>query len=71
MQQKLIQIRAEILGSYEKRINDLRQRLTRAKGLAPEAKGEIQKRIKLKKSASSAWKTAIKRLTTCERKPRN
>jgi dsDNA-specific endonuclease/ATPase MutS2 len=47
MKQELIRIRAELLSNYEKRIDDLHQLLSRAKELAPEAKVEIQKRIKL------------------------
>jgi hypothetical protein len=47
MKQELIRIRAELLSNYEKRINDLHLLLNRAKELAPEAKVEIQMRIKL------------------------
>jgi hypothetical protein len=47
MESQSVQMRAKLLGNYEKSIKYLSQRLSRAKGLAPEAKKEIQSRIKL------------------------
>jgi dsDNA-specific endonuclease/ATPase MutS2 len=49
VERQSVQIRAKLLGDYEKRINHLSQHLGRAKGLAPEAKKEIESRIKLLK----------------------
>ena len=47
MDRQLAQMRAKLLGNYDKSINYLSQRLSRTKGLAPEAKKEIESRIKL------------------------
>ncbi len=49
MERQSVQMRAKLLGNYEKSINYLSQHLSRTKGLAPEAKKEIQSRIKLLK----------------------
>jgi hypothetical protein len=49
MERQSVLMRAKLLGNYEKSINYLSQRLSRTKGLAPEAKKEIQSRIKLLK----------------------
>jgi len=46
MESQLVQMRAKLPGNYEKRINYLSQCLSHAKGLAHEAKKEIQRRIK-------------------------
>jgi len=50
MERQSVQMRAQLLGKYEKSINHLSQRLNRTAGLAPEAKKEIQSRIKLLKT---------------------
>jgi hypothetical protein len=49
MEKQSVQMRAKLLGNYEKSIKYLSQRLSRTKELAPEAKKEIQSRIKLLK----------------------
>jgi hypothetical protein len=49
MERQSVQMRVKLLGNYEKSINHLSQHLSRTKGLAPEAKKEIQSRINLLK----------------------
>jgi hypothetical protein len=49
MERQSVQMRAKLLGNYEKSINYLSQLLSRTKGLAPEAMKGIQSRIKLLK----------------------